>query len=366
MPLDATTYPAFQEAWWSGKHWSEVQVRNLEGEMIVFRGTVSAAHQQLAPYDPGAGNPTAARFQEHLQSVSLARSFFVHWHSKGRQFRRQLDRPAPAPPEVTSRYQTMHAEENQQPAPQVDARLSTFSCGLRAVCAVSQHQLNYCDNHPLCDTWDRLDGCCACPPPFKPTPAESQRIAGQSIRCPSQSLLPSLLLLGTAVETVELADRTTDSVLLAAMPRPQVVAQGTKRKRTHNKIGERNSDPKHLNDPERVRLLQQLEAETKQQRQAKENKKEEKADYQAPVIPVMIHTGWLKKGANLTGALLDQFFKANYNPVNGPFKSKPPTEGTKPPTVKAKTRFIGGLIKKFKEDNPTLDPCTAIPWKCRG
>lgn len=241
-------------------------------------------------------------------------------------------------------------------------------CGLRAQSHVVETvQPHRCDNYPLCDTWDRMDGCCACPALLHLTStltvAEAERIENHSLRCPADSLLPSLLLLGTEVEVVALAERTTDQILLASMPRPHTVTQGTKRKRPNNKIGERNSDPKHLNHPDRVLNLERLEQTTQQQKEAKAQKKEEKADYQSPIMTVMIHTGWLQKGSNLTGKLLDDFFKANYDPVNGFFKSKPRCEGTKAPSVEFKTRFISDHLVKFKRENPTLDTCTAIKWK---
>ena len=128
---------------------------------------------------------------------------------------------------------------------------------------------------------------------------------------------------------------------MAAMPHPKAVAVNNKRKRTENKIGEKNSDPKHLTDPVRCDILEKLENDVKKIKDDKVQTKEDKTDYQAPAVTVMTHTGWLKKDTNLTGKLLDVFFRANFDPQGnvGFFTSKPQGSDGKAPTVMQKTKF---------------------------
>ena len=84
VPVNITKWEDWQTAWWSGKYHVRVPATStgFNGNATENSLSVVAAAQAENPGDATAGNPNAARFQQHLATVHNVTRFWISWRQR--------------------------------------------------------------------------------------------------------------------------------------------------------------------------------------------------------------------------------------------------------------------------------------------
>ena len=96
VPLDIREYCDFEKAWYSGKYWRQVAIKDLNGAVIVVKKTLQDAAFALSRNSTSGKLCNAKHFEAHLQASATVEGRFRHWRwLRHRDLLRSEEAPAP-------------------------------------------------------------------------------------------------------------------------------------------------------------------------------------------------------------------------------------------------------------------------------